>query len=144
MISKRIEKIKKAISTQENVKQWIPVQHTPYTPDPAKPVVIRKAEGVAALFDYIDTPHMPGSRLAGVGSYLFTPPPAYFTDKDIQAIRDYPKSCSRELMIALEEKMFCLVPYLAGHLCVDQTYILKHGIRGMIKRLTERFRGSDT
>lgn len=138
MVSERIAKIKQAISTQDHVKKYIPVQETPYTPDPAKPLVIRKAEGVAALFDYIDTPHMPGSRLAGVGSYLFTPPPVYFVEEDIQAIRDYPKSCSKELMIALEEKIFCLVPYLAGHLCVDQTYILKHGIRGMIRRLEER------
>ena len=138
MVSERIERIKKAISTQENVKKYIPVQNTPYTPDPSKSVVIRKAEGVAALFDYIDTPHMPGSRLAGVGSYLFTPPPAYFVEEDIQTIRNYPKTCDKELMIALEEKMFCLVPYLAGHLCVDQTYILNYGIRGMINRLEKR------
>ena len=56
MISKRIEQIKSIISSEENVKKYIPVQTTPYTPDPAKPPVIRKAEAVAALFDHIDTP----------------------------------------------------------------------------------------
>ena len=138
MVSERIAKIKEIIRTQESVKSCIPVQQTPYTPDPLKPVMIRKAEAVAALFDYIDTPHMPGSRLAGVGSYLFTPPPVYFTPEDVEQIRVYPKGCDEKLMIALEEKLFCLVPYLAGHLCIDQTYILNNGIRGMIKRLEMR------
>lgn len=138
MISKRIEQIKSIISSEENVKKYIPVQTTPYTPDPAKPPVIRKAEAVAALFDHIDTPHMPGSRLAGLGSYLFTPPPAYFTEEDIKTIRDYPKQCDDALMVALEEKIFCLVPYLAGHLCIDQSFILKHGVHGMIARLRDR------
>ena len=48
MISKRIEQIKSIISSEETVKKYIPVQTTPYTPDPANSPVIRKAEAVAS------------------------------------------------------------------------------------------------
>lgn len=141
VLSERIQTIKSIIEDYDQVKACIPFQITPYTPDPEKSPLIRKAEGIAAMFDYIDTPHMEGSRLAGCGSYLFTPPPVYFTEQDREEIRNYPKeNCSPELMAALDERIFCLVPYLAGHLTVDQTYILDHGVNGMIKRLEERLK----
>lgn len=141
MLSERIQLIKDTIEDYDAVKACIPYQITPYQPDETKSPLIRKAEGIAAMFDYIDTPHMKGSRLVGCGSYLFSPPPVYFTEKDREEIRNYPeKNCSAELMAALDERIFCLVPYLAGHLTVDQTYILNHGVNGMIRRLEERLK----
>lgn len=139
MLSERIQLIKSTIENYDAVKKCIPYQITPYQPDKTKSPLIRKAEGIKAMFDYIDTPHMKGSRLVGCGSYLFSPPPVYFTEEDREKIRNYPANhCSPELMAALDERIFCLVPYLAGHLTVDQTYILNHGVNGMIQRLEKR------
>ena len=90
------------------------------------------------MLNHVAPRHMPGSRLAGCGSYIFTPPPVYFTDKDRDEIRKYPEQCSQELIDALDQKLFCLVPYLQGHLAVGQTYILNHGINGMISRIEKK------
>ena len=138
MLAQRTLQIKEIVEDYDKVRECIPHEETPFTPDPGKPPVIRRAESVAAMCGHIGTPHMPGSRLAGLGSYLFTPPPVYLTEEERSAIRDYPKSCSSALMTALEEKIFCLVPYLPGHIAVDQTFILQNGVNGMIARLEKR------
>ncbi len=140
MLTERIRKLKEITEDYDKICQYIPLERTPYTPDAGKPPILRKAEAVAAMCEHLSTAHMPGSRLAGLGSFVFAPTPSYLTEEELEEIRSYPKSCSEELLTALEEKIFCLVPYLPGHIAVDQTYILKHGVNGMLQRLEERLK----
>ncbi len=138
MLSKRIEGIVKCIETIDEAKKHIPIEKIAYEPDENQDILMRKAGATEAFFKTSTLSHIPGSRLAGVGSYLYTPWPPYFIEKDREEIRNYPKQCSDELMIAMEEKMFYLNPYLGGHISANQTYILENGINGMIERIDKR------
>lgn len=138
MLSKRIMQIKEIIEDHDKVWACIGYDETPFVPDPTHSPIIRKAESMAAMCEHIGTPHMPGSRLAGLGSYIFAPPPEYLTPEEKDIVRRYPSQCPPELMTALEEKIFIIIPVLTGHICVDQKFILKHGVIGMLARVEQR------
>lgn len=138
MVSKRILTMKEIVEDYDKIWKCIPLDVTEYKPDYSKPIIIRKAEAVAQMCDTIGTPHMEGSRLAGLGSFVFAPPPGYLSEDELNELRSYPENVSEEIITALEEKIFCIAPYMPGHIAVSQEFILENGVNGMIRILEER------
>lgn len=140
MVTSRIRAINEISKDLDKLLQYIPFQKIEYSPDPAKSVMERFGDAFAAVMRQARVCHIPGTRLAGCGGEKFYARPAYLVQKDLDAIREYPKNCSEETIQAINEEFFYVLPYNAGHIIENHEAFLTLGINGIIDEIETRLK----
>lgn len=138
MITERIRKIRDISADLDQVLKYIPFQKITYVPDPADSIMVRFQKAFESVMDQAGVNHIPGSRIAGNGGEKFYARPAYLVESEIKEMQDYPKRCREEILESINEEMFYILPYNAGHVIEDIPTTLQEGISGITDRITGR------
>jgi len=140
LLSERIQSLKDIILNLEEIKKYVPLQIISYNPNKNKSPILRHAEAYAQVFKQVSVNHLPGEMIVCNVSDKLSTRPNHILDEEKQKIRSYPKNCSEELLIALEEEMFYIWPFSDGHMLPDYQKVLKKGLGGVIEELKTRLK----
>lgn len=144
MITERIRNIKEIVTDLDQLLSYVPFQKIEYQPDGNKSPMQRFTGAFSAVMRQAKVCHIPGTRFAGCGGEKFYARPGHLIEAEIDKMRNYPQNCKEEIIQAINDDMFYILSYNAGHIIESHELFLSQGADGIIKMIEQRLAGVGT